>query len=397
MNTPSASPTGRSSLVRRFTRYAALLALGTFLALLAGEAILRLVPIPGISFHSFYYDPVTGGKYYPNTTLIYRSPDGVEVRRRANSWGFPDVEHELKPVPGTLRIGFFGDSYTDARQVRIEDTFFRVAEDKLNGRVGDVATRTNRRGEAVERVETISFGITGRSTLQCYLECAQWMEKSDLDVVVYVFVENDPGDQVRRMKDSDEVPFAVLSGDSFVVDYSFNEYHGHKTSWWHRAMQRIKSNSLVVSTLEGRLKLLLRHGVKRTVTEADRKGGAGGGGVPMVPSVWPPEVREEGWTLVERVLDRWRRDVNAQGRAFIIARVPREEVVAVPLETQDSWAPRLHRYCERNGVPLVDPTPWFLERMNTGEKMYYDHFTPEGHRAFADAIVACFDSTNVDL
>lgn len=386
----------RLPLIRRLVRYVALLALGTVLALLAGEAILRLIPIPGITYHSFYYDPVTGGKSYPRTTLIYRSSDGVEVRRRANSWGFPDVEHELKPAPGTLRIGFFGDSYAEALQVPLEETFFRLVEDRLNARIGDLAAQTNRRGEPVQRVETISFGVTGRSTLQSYLECTQWMEKSDLDVVAYVFVENDPGDQVREMKNSDEVPFAVLTADSFVVDYSFNEIHGHKTSWWHRAMQRLKSNSLVVSTLEGRLKLLLRHGIKPTVTEADRVGGVGGGGVPMVPSVWPPELREEGWTLVERVLDRWRRDVKAQGRAFVVARVPREEVVAEPLETQDSWAPRLHLYCGRNGVPLVDPTPLFLDRMKAGEAMYYDHFTPDGHRAFADAVVAFFDSTSVD-
>jgi hypothetical protein len=112
--------------------------------------------------------------------------------------------------------------------------------------------------------------------------------------------------------------------------------------------------------------------------------------------VWPPDVREEGWTLVERVLDRWRRDVEGEGRAFVIVRVPREGVLAEALETQDSWAPRLHRYCDRHGVPLVDPTPWFLDRMKIGEKMYDDHFTPAGHRAFADALVAYFDSTSAD-
>jgi hypothetical protein len=242
----------------------------------------------------------------------------------------------------------------------------------------------------VQRVETISFGVTGRGTLQSYLECTQWMEKSDLDVVVYVFVENDPGDQVFQMAGSDKIPFPVLAGDSFVVDDSFNQRYGHKMSWWHRAMQRVKSNSLVVSTLEGRLKLLLRHGIKTAVTEADRMGGAGGGGVPMVPSTWPPELREEGWTLVERVLDRWRRDVAAEGRAFVVARVPREEVVADPLDTQDSWALPLHLYCERNDIPLVDPTPLFLDRMQAGEDMFYDHFTFDGHRAFADVLTAYF-------
>lgn len=380
-------PRPRSSFARRLVAVVALIAFGGIVALLLAEAVLRLVPIPGITYHSFYFDPVTGGTYYPNTTLIYRSAEGVEVVRHANGWGFPDVDHALAPAPGTLRIGFFGDSYTEARQVTLEDTFFRRIGHDLSARAAEFADEKNTRGEPVTRVEAISFGITGRSTLQSYLECSRWMEKSDLDVVVYVFVENDPGDQFPGIQPSDEVPLATLEGDSFAVDDSFNQRYARKTTWWHRSMQRIKANSLVVSTLEGRLKLLKRHGVKRTVTPADRAGGAGGGGVPMVPSVWPAGKADEGWELVERVLDRWHREVIADGREFIIFRVPREEVVAVALAEQDAWAPRLHDYCARRGIPLVDPTPLFVPPMAAGEAVYHDHFTPLGHRLFAQAFV----------
>ena len=366
---------------------AALIAFGGVVALVLAEVVLRLVPIPGVIYHSFYFDPITSGKYYPNTTLIYRSRTGVEVVRHSNSWGFPDVEHALLPAPGTLRIGFFGDSYTEARQVPLEATFFRLVEEDLNDHIPELVGETNGRGEPIRRVETISFGFSGRSTLQSYLECHQWMEKSDLDVVVYVFVENDPGDELPGVTPSDEIPLAVLSGDSFVVDYSFNQRYARKTTRWHRAMQRIKSNSLVVSTIEGRLKLLMRHGVKTGVTEADRMGGAGGAGVPMPPSAWPPERVEVGWTTVERILDKWQREVAAQKRTFVILRVPREEVVSTPLAGQDSWAPRLHDYCARRGIPLVDPTPLFVPRIAAGEQVYFDHFTALGHRLFADAFV----------
>ncbi len=377
----------RHSRARRFLLTAALVAFAGLAALGIAEVVLRLVPIPGVSFHSFYFDPVTGGKYYPNTTLIYRSPDGEEVVRRANAWGFPDVDHALKPAAGTLRIGFFGDSYTDARQVPLDDTFFRLIEDDLNARIPELVGETNRRGEPVRHVETISFGFTGRSTLQSYLECMQWMETADLDAVVYVFVENDPGDNIQPMRGSDEVPVAVIAGDSFTVDSSFNQRYGHKTTWWHRAMQRLKSNSLVVSTVEGRLKLLKRYGIKRAMTEADRVGGAQGGGVTMVPSAWPQELVEPAWTTVERILDKWSHEVLATQREFVVMRVPREEVVADPLRGQDSWAPRLHEYCARRDIPLVDPTPLMLPRLRAGEKIYYDHFTPLGHRVFADAFI----------
>jgi hypothetical protein len=374
---------------RTLLLYALLVGMSSIVAVLVGEVALRLIPIPGITYHSFYYDARTGGKYYPHTTLIYRR-DGREVRRRVNAWGFPDVEHSVAPEPGTLRIGFFGDSYVEALQVASGDTFVRRIENELNLRINELAGVSNRRGEPVTRVETLGFGMSGRGTLQSWLECQNWMSACDLDYVVYVFVENDPADQIRSLKGSDAIPYPVLAADSFVVDYSFNDVYGYKASWWHRLMQRIKSNSLVVSTLEGRLKLLKNYGLKRRVTEADRTGAAGGGGAPMPPSAWPPALVPEGWALVERVVDAWNLGVETEGRRFVIARVPREEEVAVSLAEQDTWAPRLTTLCDQRGIPLVDPTPYFLPLMHTGEKIYDDHFTPVGHRAFAAAFVNFF-------
>jgi hypothetical protein len=367
-----------------------LLSLSGVIALALGEVILRVAAIPGITYHTFYYDPVTGGKLYPHTTLIYRNARGDEVRRRVNAWGFLDVEHEAAPRPRSIRIGIFGDSYAEARHVPIADTFIRVIERGLNERAADMAGVVNRRHELVTSVETISFGISGRGPLQSYLECREWMEKADLDYVVYVFIENDPGDQVRQVKGSDEVPYPVLAGDSFTVDFSFNDRYGHKASGAHRTWQRLKSNSLVLSTLEGRTKLLLRHGIKREVTPADRAGGAQGAGVAMAPSTWPPELVSQGWELVERVVDRWRSEVEGAGRRFVIYRVPREEELEKPLAEQDTWAPRLHDYCARRGIPLVDPTADLVAELHRGREVYYDHFTIDGHRAFAEAFVRFF-------
>ncbi|HEU4364313.1 MAG TPA: hypothetical protein VFT13_02490 [Candidatus Krumholzibacteria bacterium] len=358
-------------------------------ALLIGEIFLRLVPIPGISFHAFYYDSVTGGRNYPNATLMYRNARGEEVRRRTNSWGFPDVEHELERVPNTLRIGFFGDSYAEAMQVQLEDTYFRVVDRELNARIDELQGAANRHGEPIHRVEAICFGMSGRSTLQSWLECGQWMDRTDLDYVVYLFVENDPIDHVRVLKGSDIVPYPILSADTFTVDRSFHERYGYKDKWPHRAVQYLKANSLVVSTIEGRLKLLKEYGIKRKVTEAERTGAVGAGGrVGMAPSTWPDSLVAPGWELTERVLERWVRDVEKSGRQFVVIRVPREEVLLVPLAGQDSWSPRLHAYCARAGVALIDPTLYLAERQRAGHEVYYDHFTPQGHHAFAEAFVS---------
>jgi hypothetical protein len=109
---------------------------------------------------------------------------------------------------------------------------------------------------------------------------------------------------------------------------------------------------------------------------------------PMAPSIWPPELVPKGWDLQVRVMDRWRREVEAQGRRFVVMHVPRgNEVLKTPITQQDSWAARLHAYCRARGIPLIDPTPIFVARMDAGETMYHHHFTPAGHRAFAEAFV----------
>lgn len=377
------------SRTRRVFLFTAMAAVSACAALLIAEVILRVARIPGISYHAFYYDPVTGGHNYPHATLIYRDRDGNEIRRRTNAWGYPDVEHPVTPPPNTLRIGFFGDSYTEAMQVPLEDTFFRVVERALNARVHELEGAVNRRGEPIERVETVCFGVSGRGTLQSYLECGQWMERADLDCVVYVFVENDPGDQLRAIKGSDIVPYPVLSADTFTVDRSFHERYGYKARAPHRVVQYLKAHSLVVSTLEGRLKLLRQYGIKRAVTEAERTGAAGPDGRPgMVPSAWPDSLVTEAEVLVARVLGRWADEVARSGRGFYVMRVPREEVLAEPLAGQDSWAPFLHAFCAREGITLIDPTPYLTERARSGRPVYDDHFTPDGHHAFADAFAS---------
>ncbi|MCH7549441.1 MAG: SGNH/GDSL hydrolase family protein, partial [Candidatus Krumholzibacteriota bacterium] len=238
-------------------------------AFVAGEIFLRVLPIPGIELQPFYYDETTGGKLYPGSSLTYRSARGERVVRRINSWGFLDVEHEVEKPPGTIRIGFFGDSYTESRQVHIDDTFFRRAERSLDSPSAPV--------------EVIAFGVAGRSATQAWFECLNWMRRADLDYVVYVFCENDPGDHLRGISQADAAPFASLDNDSLVIDVSFREANRHKTSPLHRAAQYLKARSLLVSTIVSRLRLLRRHGIQVT---AD---GATAGAVVMGPSSWPSD------------------------------------------------------------------------------------------------------------
>jgi hypothetical protein len=344
------------------------------------EIVLRIVPIPGISYHTYRYDELTGQRFYPNTTMIYRSPRGDVVRRRVNSWGYLDGEHRIEKESGVTRIGFFGDSFTEARQVAFDETFHRIIETRLN------------EDESEGRTECLALAMTGYNTIQCYLEYARWADSLSLDYAVYVFSENDPGDNIPVMKRCDVIPYPYIAGDSLVVDVSFVGRTRHKTSAPHRAWQYLKSNFLVFSTLETRLRLLQAYGLRMTVRREQMAMGerAAAGSIPEVgdlPSTWPDSLITKAEVLTGAVIEKWREDAVSTGRRFTILYVPRAAVFDMQPEKQDSWAPWLLRFCRERGIDLVDPTPELIARRARGEEIYFDHFAPGGHRAAADAFV----------
>ena len=103
------------------------------LALLAGATLAVLVALE-IAFRAFPSllpaGGYGGGRPHPElgvnvhgSRLIYNKVRFVV--REPNAEGFMDVEHDPAKAPGTLRIGFFGDSYVEAIQVPLEAVFFR--------------------------------------------------------------------------------------------------------------------------------------------------------------------------------------------------------------------------------------------------------------------------------
>ncbi len=77
------------------------------------------------------YHPVLGWTQEPGKTYEVVI-DGSPVRVEFNSLGFRDVEHTQRKPPGTRRIVLVGDSFSEAIQVNLEETFFRRLENRLN-------------------------------------------------------------------------------------------------------------------------------------------------------------------------------------------------------------------------------------------------------------------------
>ena len=58
-----------------------------------------------------------------------------------------------------------------------------------------------------------------------------------------------------------------------------------------------------------------------------------------------------------------------------------------PVPEQDSWASWIHDYCRNRRITLVDPSAQLVGERDAGREVFYDHFTPDGHRAVAGAFV----------
>ncbi len=361
----------------------ALFAVALIVAAFLAELVLRLAPIPGVTYHTFYYDDVTGQRFYPNTTMIYRNERGDHVRRRVNDWGYLDDDHEMAKPAGVTRVGFFGDSFTEARQVPLEQTFHGRLQSEWNGA-----------GER-ERSECIAIAMMGYSTLQSWLECGRWMERLDLDHVVYVFCENDPGNNIPALNYSLDVPYPVLAGDSLAVDRSFAARNAHKARWKHRTWQYLKSHSLLVSTLETRIRFLQARGIDVRVDDAERNMAVPASSKVAVdaltpPSLWPDSLRVAAAAVTERVLVQWKQDVVASGRTFLIAYIPRPAAVRTPEVPADDWRAWLRDACARDGIALVDPTDRLVRVQHSGRDVFFDHFTEAGHEAFAAELLTWF-------
>ena len=351
----------------------------TSICFIIAEITLRVIDIPGINLRPARFNHSVGTGFYPNSPVIYRNERGDYVKKVVNRYGYLDVEHNMKKPNHIFRIGFFGDSYTEAVQVPMDSTFFRLIQNYL----------TN------FGIEIFAFGYSGRSTLDSYLICQQEMFNFDLDMVVYVFVENDIGDQIREIKRNANKPYARIKNGHLIIDSSFRKENSFKETFAYNIYQYICAHSIIVQTIRNRIQLFLEYGIKTKVTKEDRLMTTKSlNSVPNqndLPSTWPDSLRNYGTMLAGKMILKWRDDVEITDRKFAILYVPRRSEWMKPTNQQDSWKPWLEQFCHQNTISFIDPTHEFFITKKQNKQIYFDHFTNSGHQAFAKAFVNWFN------
>jgi len=150
------------------------------------EATLRVL---GISYPVFHiYDPIRGKALLPGKEGWYRSEGAAYIR--INSSGFRDREHTVEKKKGTYRIAILGDSYMEARQVALKDTFGQRLEDYL---------RTCH-PQQYQEIEILNFGQGGYSTTDELLTLKYHVWHYDPDMVLTaIFHGNDLVDNFPKI------------------------------------------------------------------------------------------------------------------------------------------------------------------------------------------------------
>jgi hypothetical protein len=295
------------AISRRRRVAALLLSLALFSALgtLVFELGLRLL-VPVTDRYVYMYDPILGPRPAPNQSGEYLRGDYVHgaFHFNAQGWNHPR-DYSPARKPGTKRICLVGDSQVESLQVRPELTHFSVAERAMS--------RPDR------PVEWYAFGVSGWGTNMHYETIRHYALDYRPDVVVLLFVQNDPFDGSPYIVDPGSYrPLYYLDpgGELVLVQPVYYERPIYRPRFFtHLALVRyLVHQKLIVA----RLTQVDRRGVGGLPLMAD---GAAPRhvAIPGIESMSRREREARTWQLVEAILRAARDECARRGAVFAVA------------------------------------------------------------------------------
>lgn len=121
------------------------------------------------------FHPTLGWMKTPFAEGYFQKGD-VRIHEKLNSKGLRSPEYDYARQPGTFRVLFLGDSFTEGYDVEAEDLFTTIIEKELHSQLGSESN-----------VEVINAGTGGYSTDQEYLFYKTEGYRYEPDVVVLMF------------------------------------------------------------------------------------------------------------------------------------------------------------------------------------------------------------------
>jgi hypothetical protein len=369
--------------------------LGNLAALVASVAFSLLLAEVGLRLAGFHPSFVL-----PDRTIGSRLRPGARYRwtlegfseGRINAAGWRDRDYAERKPEGTTRILFCGDSYVAGLEVPLDSTFHKRLERTLE----DEAPPGH-------HVEVIALGRGGLGTTQEYLAYRRWGTHYDPDVVAVLFVLNDWVDNWAGMWEGVQRPYFVEDGDSLRLDTSFVSSPQFQST--ERLAPWKGASSLV--TLAAQMRGQMRARLHPDSAEAGLTGDLGWYGVWNF-DVSPPADSIPAFRLTARILERFAREVRADGRRFVVFLSGASEIEAHELLAQRAGDPSFDRdkaerwltaAGARYGFEVVPLSPDFRAASAAGLDLWnhhgvrnYGHWNSAGHAVAAQAMRRYFES-----
>jgi hypothetical protein len=382
-----------------------LILVSVFIGALMAEIALRVV---GFSYEEFYQPhPALGYTLRPGKEGWYRKEGQSYVR--INSEGLRDREHAKAKPAGTFRIAVLGDSYSEALQVAMEESYWSLLEKKLP-ECGAFGGR---------KIEIINFGVSGYGTGLELLTLRErvWDYSPDL-VMLQITTNNDLSDNVRSLKKTDRVPYFIHQDGKVVLDDSFKRRRTFK--WGQTEVARLgrwfEDHSRLVQAIEkghrGFKEWLASRrapAVAAQITMASASAAPTGSelGVDNLVYGEPRDaVWEDAWRLTEDLIVIMNGEGRGRGARFLFVTVSNGIQVYPDAEVRQSFLKgiggsdllypdqRFGALGEREGIPVITLAPQlqvyadqnkvFLHGF--GGEMGKGHWNPLGHRVASELI-----------
>ncbi|HMF55575.1 MAG TPA: SGNH/GDSL hydrolase family protein [Pyrinomonadaceae bacterium] len=386
---------------------------GLIIGCLMAEISLRII---GYSYPIFYItDYERGYAPRPNVEGWFWVENKVYVR--INGEGFRDREHSKAKPADTVRIAVLGDSFAEARQVPMEQTFWAVMEQRLQSCPA----------LAGKKVEVLNFGVGGYGTAQELLTLRQrvWDYSPDI-VILAVTTYNDIIDNYRPFKQTEEIPYFFYRNDQLVYDSSFRDsptYRWHDSrmfrAWeWlhnhscfiqllHHAQYNIRTR---ISDWRARRALSQSQAAQPNTPQSQqtqsRTVSAEDVGLNNMIYVEPDDTWKEAWRLTEGLIKQTRDEVERRGAKFLFVTIstdiqvyPKKAVrqaLINRLGTNDLLYPnhRLQALADREGIAFLDlaePMQAYADQNGVflhgfGNDAGNGHWNDAGHRLAGDLI-----------
>jgi len=356
-----------------------------FLTLELGVRMLHLVP------DRFWRpDPVLGSALIPNASGWWTQEEHeFVVPVQINRDGRRDLDRSRDKTPGTTRILLLGDSFVEALQVPIGDTFARGLERRL--------------GEATAQpVEVVSMGVSGYGTASEYLWYRDVGHLYHPDIVVLSFY---PGNDVRNNSPTLEPALPpIYDADGTLQRVSAGKSGEGAPSGLNRSRAYTYLRKLILTRqpdLAARLSDwgLINPTALRPVPLEN--------GVPVdywVYASTPPPAWQDAWARTEGLVGKLRDAVQADGARFVVMVVTaREEIYpqdwqeileTYPPMQQMSWdvqgpERRVLDWCARTDTTCVALSPAFFAARDQAPRLHWHadgHWTAAGHALAAETM-----------